>query len=234
MRERAPTIGIMDNDRQALLAIASGLRKLLPDFRLLWAVDTATAAITRCTSRMTQPTVMLADMSMEDIAGIATCRTIRRETSNVAILAMSSFLLDTYASDAADAGTQGIVSKRDTRRIAKAIEAVAAGHTWNDASNPSLAFRSPPSAQAWVRSHKSVTLSSAQTQVVELRNDTCCPSRGSLPEKNAACTEPSDCREGKIRVPLILNLFGALSHLVPPAHHGVTIASGEERYDSPS
>lgn len=168
MRELAPTIGIMDNDRQALLAIASGLRKLLPDFRLLWAVDTATAAITRCTSRMTQPTVMLADMSMEDIAGIATCRTIRRETSNVAILAMSSFLLDTYASDAADAGTQGIVSKRDTRRIAKAIEAVAAGHTWNDASNPSLAFRSPPSAQAWVRSHKSVTLSSAQTQVVEL------------------------------------------------------------------
>ncbi|MCH9276138.1 LuxR C-terminal-related transcriptional regulator [Bifidobacterium amazonense] len=127
------TVAAVDNDRMTLLALKGIMPQLLPESRWLWGVQTAEEAICKATSPETRPDVLLVDMSLGEATGVSVCRTIRRRTDRVALLAITAFSLDTYADRAAAAGAQGIVSKADIPQLAAALRAVAGGGTFTPA-----------------------------------------------------------------------------------------------------
>ncbi|WP_163197672.1 response regulator transcription factor [Bifidobacterium platyrrhinorum] len=129
-RETAATpvlVAAVDNDRMALLALQGILPQLMPESRWLWGVGTADEAVRRTLDPETRPRVLLVDMSLDEATGVGVCRKIRMRTDRVALLGVTAFSTGTYAARLAEAGAQGIVSKADIPRLARALRTVAAG-----------------------------------------------------------------------------------------------------------
>lgn len=119
------TMGLVDNDPFALSALSHYLQTALPDMRLLWSVGTGRAAVTRCADRRSCPAVLLVDMSMGDMDGLMTTRAIRERNGTTTIIAMTSFPLDEYAQEAALAGAQTIVRKKNPKEVAEIVITMA-------------------------------------------------------------------------------------------------------------
>jgi DNA-binding NarL/FixJ family response regulator len=158
---------IMDNDRMALAALENILGKALPGFAIMPPVSEGAQAIRLCTERQHAPSVLLADISMNDINGPSVVRTIRKENGTTAILAMTASVVDRHARDMAQAGAQGIVSKNDdVRLLAMAVKTVAEGGVWSDAEG--VIFETAPSAHRRIMGEKKADLSPREMEVTNL------------------------------------------------------------------
>jgi DNA-binding NarL/FixJ family response regulator len=78
--------------------------------------------------RETRPDVLLLDVQMPEMDGLAATREIGRQQLGVAVLILTTFDLDEYAYAALQAGASGFLLKTSPPgRLAEAIRAVAAG-----------------------------------------------------------------------------------------------------------
>ena len=120
------SIAIVDNDAIALYA----LRKLIEStdaMRIIWTAGTGREVLTRCLEDDAAPDVLLVDMALSDMPGTLLCRRLRANGPSPKILAFTSYPLDAYAADAAEAGAQGIISKDDFTMLAKALAVIHDG-----------------------------------------------------------------------------------------------------------
>ena len=130
------SLAMVDNDELTLRALIGYLHSPVSHISIVWAVTEGMSAVRRCLDDADRPDVLLVDMSLSDMSGVEVVRRIRRQTPYVPMLAITSFPLDQYADQVKRAGGQGIVAKRDLRRIVAAIECVANNGVWNG-SGPS-------------------------------------------------------------------------------------------------
>ena len=79
--------------------------------------------------RQHQPDVMLMDIRMEGMSGIAAGREILRAYPDARILYLTTFSDDEYIIDAVSMGAKGYILKQDFAVIAPALEAVMRGQT---------------------------------------------------------------------------------------------------------
>ena len=124
------SLAIVDNDELTLRALIGYLHSVAPRISVVWAVTKGTTAIRRCLDPATRPDMLLVDMSLSGMSGVAVIRQIRRQTPCVPTLAITSFPLEQYAEQVSKAGGQGIVAKRELGRIVTAIECVANNGIW--------------------------------------------------------------------------------------------------------
>lgn len=122
-------VGIVDNDPLTLSALVSIINNTA-GCEVMWSEQSSVIAFSRCLSENECPDALLVDMSMPDLSGPALCRRIRVQTSNVPILAITSYDPLLYAEKAAKAGAQGLITKDDIQTIQVALFAVARGNTW--------------------------------------------------------------------------------------------------------
>lgn len=161
-----PTLLIMDNDRMALTAMRTLLTQALPDMTVLKPASQGLQAIRICTGD-NPPSVLLADVSMNDINGPSVVRTIRKDNASTAILAITASIVNLHASDMAEAGAQGIISKNsDIRLQALAIRTVAEGQIWRD--DAGTAFQTAQEAHRRIAAQPDDTLSTRETEVLDL------------------------------------------------------------------
>ena len=147
MTGRTVTIGVIDNDRFALQAMVGYLNKSLPSaFDIIWATENGRDGVLRCSDVRadTCADIIAVDMSLGDIGGIEVMRRIRSRNAHTAMLAVTSFPVDDYATDVARAGGQGIVGKNRVADIAATLIALA-GPDKPD-TYPGIRFETPGEA----------------------------------------------------------------------------------------
>ncbi len=115
-------LGIVDNDRFALIALTGFIKSQCPEITVEWSTDLPERAVNLCRSHATRPEIMLVDMSMGDPDGPTTMKQIRLRDDSIILIAMTSFTIDEYRDDARDAGAQAIVGKGDTTQIIEALQ----------------------------------------------------------------------------------------------------------------
>jgi DNA-binding NarL/FixJ family response regulator len=120
------TLGIVDNDVWTLRALVLFIRQVMSDVSIIWAVASARNAMDQIGQRC--PDVLLADMSLGQMDGVALTRKLRLKNQQTGVVAMTSFPLDDYASVIAEAGAQALVGKNDPESIVRLIRSVANGH----------------------------------------------------------------------------------------------------------
>ncbi len=166
VKEHSPIrIGIVDNDELTLAALSTYLEHRFGSGSVAWRCVLGGKAVRLCRDEKTRPDVLLLDMSLSDMDGVAVCRAIRGEGS-MPILAITSFPLHRFAKRVADAGGQGIVAKRNLRNIGMALEQVSTGLTYmpDDLAEclPNLRFETADEAYAgllYAAERKPVSLS---------------------------------------------------------------------------
>ena len=171
------SVALVDNDPFTLRALA-GLVEDMRGSRVAWTARSAVQALELCADERTAPDLLVTDVSMPDMDGVALCRLIRSRTPDIPVLAVTSYNLEIYAARAAAAGAQGIVNKDDTREIAAAIAAVGGGAIWpyRPDGAPAVRFRTAPEAFGHVEaSHAAqalASLSAGELAVVRLTCET--------------------------------------------------------------
>lgn len=107
-------VSLVDNDVIVLRALSVILKRMIPEIEILWCASSGSIALKYFADYHICPEIILVDMSMEDLSGVEVCRVLRRKSDKIKILAMTAFSVTEFASDASDAGVQGIVNKADT------------------------------------------------------------------------------------------------------------------------
>ncbi|MDF7664851.1 response regulator transcription factor [Bifidobacterium sp. ESL0745] len=123
------SVGILDNDELTVMMLSHFLEA--NGLGIAWCATTGKTAIEQCRSDRDMPDLLLADMSLNDMTGVEVIEKLRVADNFVPALALTSFPLERYAQQVADAGGQGIVAKRSLKGIAQAVIVVLAGGTWN-------------------------------------------------------------------------------------------------------
>ena len=95
--------------------------------RIIWTATTGREALIRCLEDDAAPDVLLIDMALSDMPGTVLCRRLRASTPFPKVLAITSYPLDIYETEAAEAGAQGIIAKDDFKMLAQAIAIVHDG-----------------------------------------------------------------------------------------------------------
>ena len=126
VENRPFSIAIVDNDAIALYALRTLIEKT-PTMRIIWTATTGREALTRCFEDDAAPDVLLIDMALSDMPGTVLCRRLRASTPFPKVLAITSYPLDIYETEAAEAGAQGIIAKDDFKMLAQAIAIVHDG-----------------------------------------------------------------------------------------------------------
>ena len=91
VKEHSPIrIGIVDNDELTLAALSTYLEHRFGSGSVAWRCVLGGKAVRLCRDEKTRPDVLLLDMSLSDMDGVAVCRAIRGEGS-MPILAITSF-----------------------------------------------------------------------------------------------------------------------------------------------
>ena len=164
------TIAIVENDAITRRALANWITGL-SDFAVLWEADTGLKALQLSCGDERWPDVMLVDMSLGDMPGTSVCRRVRATTAGCPLLAMTSFPIERYEREVADAGAQGIVLKSQTDRFRRALEAVIAGGTYPETG--AVVFDTCEAAHNRIRGHAvpRPILSSQEAAVLDLLID---------------------------------------------------------------
>lgn len=126
VENRPFSIAIVDNDAIALYALRTLIEKT-PTMRIIWTATTGREALTRCLEDNAAPDVLLIDMALSDMPGTVLCRRLRASTPFPKVLAITSYPLDIYETEAAEAGAQGIIAKDDFKMLAQAIAIIHGG-----------------------------------------------------------------------------------------------------------
>ena len=164
------TVGIVDNDAITLYA----MRAIIPrmsGMRLAWEVASGREAFVRCVEDGDRPDILLVDMGLSDMPGPRLCRLIRSAAPLPPILAITSYPIELYASDAAEAGAQSIVGKTDVRDLQRAIRIVAAGGTVLPQVDPDVRFDDAETAFQRIRrapAEPAATLTWPEMEVLNL------------------------------------------------------------------
>lgn len=168
-KEITRQLGVVDNDKFALMALCSILKRELKPYNIhiAWAAKSGLEALALCTKSISTPDIMLIDISMEDISGIRVCRSIRHDNHEIQLLAMTSFTLESYARQAAEAGAQGIVAKNEPKEICNAIQSILSGNCWNPLSD-TIPFETAKQSYNRIRNQANTELSVRETQIVDL------------------------------------------------------------------
>ncbi|HXF86606.1 MAG TPA: response regulator transcription factor [Anaerolineales bacterium] len=114
--------------------VCEGLRTILsdvPDIEVVGTVTSASQALELIPQR--QPHVVLMDLKMTGMNGIAATRAIRAQFPEVRVLALTTYDADEWVFDAIRAGAAGYLLKDVTREaLIEAIRGTAAGKTHVD------------------------------------------------------------------------------------------------------
>lgn len=124
-------VGVIDNDSLTLKALEA-LFARFDDIAVAWVDNSGVEAIRRCLDLHQQPDIVLLDMSLTGMSGVEVCRRIRRETSEVPILAMTAFSINQYANAVSLAGAQGIIGKDDMTTLIQSVRRIAQGNMYMD------------------------------------------------------------------------------------------------------
>ncbi len=123
------TIRVLIADDHAL--VRSGLESILQlfgDLELVAQADGGAAAVALC--RQTRPDVVLMDLVMPGMTGVAATEQILRERPQTRVLALTSFSDEQLIDDALRAGAIGYLLKNTTgEQLAEAIRAAHAGRS---------------------------------------------------------------------------------------------------------
>lgn len=150
VENRPFSIAIVDNDAIALYALRTLIEKT-PTMRIIWTATTGREALTRCLEDDAAPDVLLIDMALSDMPGTVLCRRLRASTPFPKVLAITSYPLDIYEMEAAEAGAQGIIAKDDFKMLAQAIAIVHNG----DVLPANTPFETAENAYDRIRQHAS-------------------------------------------------------------------------------
>lgn len=121
------SVGLVDNDPLTLAALSALLRRGLPEIKVVFAVHDPHQAVRSCQTADSRriPDILLVDMSMSGLDGIALTRLVRERNTRMIIIAMTSFNLDEYSAAAAQAGAQAIVSKGNPAHLLSLLSQAA-------------------------------------------------------------------------------------------------------------
>ena len=112
--------------------LAGGLKTLLSDYKICSEADIA-ASGKECISKLksTQYDLLLLDINLPDINGIALCETLHKEYPEIKILALSGFSEFTCVNNMMKNGASGYILKNAMPdEIIKGVETVLAGETF--------------------------------------------------------------------------------------------------------
>ena len=111
--------------------IREGLGKLLqakPDLEIIGEAENGQMAVERTLSL--QPDVVLMDVRMPIMDGVAATRTLQQQAPNVKVLVLTTFDDDEYVTQAMRYGAKGYLLKdTPSEELAQAIRLVEKGHT---------------------------------------------------------------------------------------------------------
>ncbi|WP_236029336.1 response regulator [Bifidobacterium miconisargentati] len=140
-------IGVLDNDPFALDAMCAMIAAMSRDFHVVWSTGSPAVAIEHCHNAHTRPDVLVLDMALGGITGADVCRRIRRRTSEVGVICVTSYSTDVYRDEAIKAGAQGLLAKERLKTgIADAVRQAA--HGLPTAAQAEAGFRDAVSAHA--------------------------------------------------------------------------------------
>jgi len=118
---------VVADDHDVVRTGFAGLLETQPDFTVVGTAADGSAAVHLCTT--VSPDVVLMDIRMPDMDGIAATRAIvRAAPDGPRILILTTFDLDEYVYDALTAGASGFLLKDVTaERLFEAVRVIAAG-----------------------------------------------------------------------------------------------------------
>lgn len=124
------SVGLADDDALVRSALGS-LLATTEDIRVVWAVPSGREALEMLRSP-TGPAVqvLLLDVQMPGLDGIALAEILQRERPELGILILTTFVADGVVNRALAAGVRGFIAKEDkVENLAGTIRQVAAGNT---------------------------------------------------------------------------------------------------------
>jgi two-component system NarL family response regulator len=120
---------VLADDHAVVLMGLQAVLSLAPDIVVDATADDGAGAIDAY--RKFRPDVMLLDLRMPDVDGVAAARSIRREFPEAKILFLTSYDTESEIHQALEAGAAGYLLKQSKGfEIMAAIRAVAAGERW--------------------------------------------------------------------------------------------------------
>ncbi|KFI51867.1 response regulator transcription factor [Bifidobacterium callitrichos] len=122
-------LGLVDDDALTLAALSSLVRSRFADggMSVAWSVRSGDEAVDLCLDRSTRPDAVLVDMGMDDVDGAMTMRRIRRLSTRIMLLAMTSHSLTRYRELARSSGAAVLLDKADFSGLACCLRDCAAG-----------------------------------------------------------------------------------------------------------
>ena len=170
-------VGLADDDplvRRTLTDILNTTE----DIRVAWAARDGQEVLDRLGSGGTTVEVLLLDIQMPRIDGIALAEILHRERPELGVLILTTFVADGVLNRALAAGVRGFIAKEDrVTNMADTIRNVAAGNTvlspassaiiggWSAPATPAAAAPSPDASDALP---PGVTLSPRESEVLVL------------------------------------------------------------------
>ncbi|WP_196717026.1 response regulator transcription factor [Actinomyces trachealis] len=122
-------VGIADDDALVRLAL-SDLLATTEDIRVAWTAHDGVEALEQIRDEHTTPVqVVLLDIQMPRMDGIALAETLHEQHRDLAILVLTTFVADAVLERALAAGVRGFIAKEDPiEELAATIRHVAAGN----------------------------------------------------------------------------------------------------------
>jgi two-component system response regulator NreC len=116
--------------------VRQGLHALLgnrPDIEVVGEANNGRLAVERVCAL--KPDIVILDLSMPEMTGLAAAREIKERAPQVAVIAMTRHTEDAYVQELLSAGASGYVVKQSpVEELLKAIHVVAGGERYLDAS----------------------------------------------------------------------------------------------------
>ncbi|WP_103062482.1 response regulator transcription factor [Actinomyces qiguomingii] len=124
-------VGIVDDDPLVRRTLTDLLTANIDDIHVVWSVGDGNDALDllRSDGPDSNVQVLLLDVQMSRLDGIAVARILKRERPEIAILVLTTFVVDSVVDRALDAGVRGFIAKEDpVETLAASIRHVAAGN----------------------------------------------------------------------------------------------------------
>lgn len=105
------TIGIADDDVLAASALEWFFQHEQAPIRVLWKVRFANDALVLCQKASTRPQVVLTDIRMQDMSGMALAKELHHSFPDIAVVGITAFTIDDIYEEALASGVSTILYK---------------------------------------------------------------------------------------------------------------------------